>query len=52
MRRMDEPRGPLAPETVAVTAGRPHAPGEPLNVPPVMASVYLVTPSLSSHFRV
>lgn len=40
MRRMDEPRGPLAPETVAVTAGRPQAPGEPLNVPPVMASAF------------
>lgn len=27
-------------ETVAVAAGRPHAPGEPLNTPPVMASAF------------
>ena len=33
---------PLAPSTIAVTAGRPaHAPDEPLNVPITMASTYV-----------
>lgn len=35
----DEPPA-LAPETVAVSAGRPHGAGEPLNTPPVMASAF------------
>ena len=39
---MTNSRGPLHPDTVAVTAGRPPAePDQPLNVPVVLASTYV-----------
>lgn len=37
---MDPSRRPLSPETVAVAAGRPHAPGDPLNTPPTLTSAF------------
>jgi cystathionine gamma-synthase len=41
MLRERDPSGPgLAPATLAVLAGRPRGPGEPLNQPPVLASAF------------